>query len=171
MDGPGEWLRRRPRASTGPPRADAPLRAAQGGLTSAQKQDLLRIAMRLAGRAQAQPRCHPLTPPPPRRPRSHEPCVRSNLRAGDSAALLDALLPEALRPGKKDRALSLERCVSVMLGGVVPQDKVALLVNKRDADGRLTQNAWQARAGAGAGGGGVGRLEASATALPSLPPA
>jgi hypothetical protein len=96
----------------------------KGGLTSSERVDVLRIAMRLAG---YEPRC-------------------SSLKAAEHDALVEALLPERLRPTRKDRQLSLERCVSVMLGGMVPEDKVlTLLVNKTDARGNQTANAWQAR--------------------------
>jgi len=95
-----------------------------GGLSSSQRIDVLRIAMRLAG---------------------YEPRV-SSLKAAEHDALVEALLPEGLRPTKKDRQLSLERCVSVMLGGMVPEDKVlTLIVNKVDKHGNQTANAWQVR--------------------------
>ena len=94
-----------------------------GGLSSSQRMDVVRIAMRLAG---------------------YEPRVPGVLKAPVHDALLEALLPEALRPGKRDRQLSLERCVSVMLGGIVPEDKVlTLLVNKVDAQGKMSANSWQ----------------------------
>lgn len=96
----------------------------KGGLSSSERVDVLRIAMRLAG---YEPRC-------------------SSLKAAEHDALVEALLPERLRPTRKDRQLSLERCVSVMLGGMVPEDKVlTLIVNKTDAQGNQTANAWQAR--------------------------
>jgi len=95
-----------------------------GGLSSSQRMDVVRIAMRLAG---------------------YEPRVGA-LKGPAHDALLEALLPPELRPGKRDRQLSLERCVSVMLGGIVPEDKVlTLLVNKVDSSGRPTANAWQVR--------------------------
>jgi len=97
-----------------------------GGLTSSQRVDFLRIALRLAG----------FTPR----------VTADKLKAPEYNALVEALLPEALRPSKRDRALSLERCVSVMLGGGVPEDKVlTLLVNKTSAEGVYTANSWQAR--------------------------
>lgn len=95
-----------------------------GGLSSSQRVDLVRIAMRLAG---YEPRVGPL-------------------KGSEHDALIEALLPERLRPGKPERKLSLERCVSVMLGGMVPEDKIlTLLVNKKDSDGNATANCWQAR--------------------------
>jgi hypothetical protein len=100
----------------------------KGGLSSSEKMDLLRIALRLAG---------------------FVPRLASGVKVtgANYTALLEALLPEGQRPGKRDMRLSLERCVSVMLGGVVPEDKVlTLLVNKKNAAGVFTQNCWQARA-------------------------
>lgn len=97
----------------------------KGGLTGPEKMDMLRIALRLAG---------------------YEPRAPAKLVPGGHAALMEALLPEALRPGKRDCRLSLERCVSVMLGGGVPEDRVlSVVVNKTNAAGSLTQNAWQVR--------------------------
>lgn len=97
----------------------------QGGLSSSQRLDVVRIALRLAG---------------------YEPRVGGALKAGEHDALVEALLPPGLRPTKKDRQLSLERCVSVMLGGCVPEDKVLTrIVNKVDKHGNQTANAWQVR--------------------------
>jgi hypothetical protein len=103
----------------------------KGGVTSSEKVDMVRIALRLAG---------------------FEPRAGTKLTGAAWTTVVEALLPEAQRPSKRDRSLSLARCVSVMLGGVVPEDKVlTLVVNKTDADGKYTQNSWQARArGAGA---------------------
>ena len=100
----------------------------QKGLTSSERVDVVRIALRLAG---------------------FEPRVGA-LKGASYDALLEALLPPQLRPTRKDRQTSLERCVSVMLGGIVPEDKIlTLLVNKVDANGKPTANSWQARASAG----------------------
>ena len=103
----------------------------KGGLTSAERLDLVRIALRVAGFA---------------------PRLSAKLSGPQYTELLEALLPEAQRPSKRDRALSLARCVSVVLGGGVPEDAVlTAVVNKTDAAGRITQNAWQARARRAAG--------------------
>ena len=99
----------------------------KGGLSGSEKADMVRIALRLAG---YEPRL----------------AAGAKLSGGGHAALMEALLPEALRPGKRDCRLSLERCVSVMLGGGVPEDRIlTAVVNKTNAAGVLTQNAWQAR--------------------------
>jgi hypothetical protein len=80
----------------------------------------------------------------------------AKLSGGGHAALMEALLPEELRPGKRDCRLSLERCVSVMLGGGVPEDRVlTAVVNKTNAAGVLTQNAWQVRLLRACSGGGL----------------
>ena len=121
----------------------------KGGLSSSERVDVLRIAMRLAG---YEPRC-------------------SSLKAAEHDALVEALLPERLRPTRKDRQLSLERCVSVMLGGMVPEDKVlTLIVNKTDAHGNQTANAWQARGDLWArGAGGKAGFEAPGLSLTLTP--
>ena len=99
----------------------------KGGLSGSEKADMVRIALRLAG---YEPRL----------------AAGAKLSGGGHAALMEALLPEELRPGKRDCRLSLERCVSVMLGGGVPEDRVlTAVVNKTNAAGVLTQNAWQVR--------------------------
>ena len=104
----------------------------KGGLSGSEKADMVRIALRLAG---YEPRL----------------AAGAKLSGGGHAALMEALLPEELRPGKRDCRLSLERCVSVMLGGGVPEDRVlTAVVNKTNAAGKFTQNAWQVRCAAGA---------------------